>query len=645
MCHRLLPFLLALLLAACAGNAPRSPVEAQADHAHGLYQAGQYHAAADLYQALAAQAGGERRSLYLLLAADSLLQAGEEDKGRALLQQLNPESLPPEGRERLRLLQARFALEDQDAERALALLQGLEESGEPEIARRALALRARAHALQGDALAQARDLMALDQRLRDDSRRLLVQLELLSLLVRQPPEVLRSRLPADGVGQGWVQLAGLVRSFPNDPEGVAASYREWRSLFPDHPALPQLLPRWYQEQRRLAPAELHRVAVLLPEKGPFAPAAAAIRAGILAAWQATPGERRPLLTFHDSSDPLRLWPLLNQVAQSGADMVIGPLTKQNVLQLARAGSLPLPVLALNQTQSDVAPPANLYQYALSPEEEARQAALWAAAQGLGLPGVLYPENGLGRRLLQAFQEQWQPLGRGAIRTQAYHPAEKDYSAAVASLLDIPRLKAEHERREKAAGEKLPFEPELPVDFVYAIGNHDDLLQLRPLVRFHHGSKLPVLGLSRAWKGRLTRDEALDLQGLQLPEIPWLAQPDANQAPLSSEEARRLFPESFRRYPRLIAMGMDAYRLLPQLNRLSVPGQPPMAGATGELSLDNRHLVHRRLTWIELGEPVRVLGLTPLPESLDSSRWEPAVPETEILPSGHVPGQTPSPAQR
>ncbi len=645
MFHRLLPLLLVLLLAACVGNRPRSPVEAQADHARSLYQAGQYPAAADLYQALAAQAGGERRSLYLLLAGDSLLQAGEEDKGRALLQQVNPESLPPEGRERFRLLQARFALEEQDAERALSLLQGLEESGDPEIARRALALRARAHALLGDALAQAKDLMALDQRLQNEEQRLPVQLELLSLLARQPPEALRSRLPADSIGQGWAELAGLVRGFPNDPEGVTAPYREWQSLFPDHPALPQLLPHWYREQQKLAPAELHRVAVLLPEKGPFAPAAAAIRAGILAAWQAAPGERRPLLTFHDSSDPLQLWPLLNQVAQSGADMVIGPLTKQNVLQLARAGSLPLPVLALNQAQSDVLPPANLYQYALSPEEEARQAALWAASQGLGQPGVLYPENGVGERLLQAFLQQWQPLGRGIIRTRAYHPAENDYSAAVAALLDIPRLKAEHKRREKAVGRKLPFEPELPVDFVYAIGNHADLLQLRPLVRFHHGSKLPVLGLSRAWKGMLTRDEALDLEGLQLPEIPWLAQPDAHQAPLSSEEARRLFPESFRRYPRLIAMGMDAYRLLPQLNRLGVPGQPPMAGATGELSLDNRHLVHRRLTWIELGDPVRVLGLTPLPENLDSSRWEPAAPETTTLPFVNASGQAPSPAQR
>ena len=204
----------------------------------------------------------------------------------------------------------------------------------------------------------------------------------------------------------------------------------------------------------------------------------------------------------------------------------------------------------------------------------------------------------------------------------YRPAQNDFSEPVERLLNMKEAKAEHARREKEAGKKLPFKPELPVDFVFIPGSKSNLLQLRPLLMFHHGSSLPVLSLSRIWKGTLERDEAFDLSGILLPEIPWLVEEQADSDPLSRENMARLFPREFRKYPRLIAMGMDAYALLPNLSRLSVPGQEPLAGRTGELSLDGRRVVQRRLTWVSLGLEPRILGLTPPLESIDTSGWEP-----------------------
>ncbi len=613
------------LLAGCASAPPPTPEEAQAGHARRLFDEGRFEAAADLYAELAHRSQGGLRSKYLLFAADSLLQAGQVDKGAALLGDVDPAALPPAVRERYQLVQARLAVERRQADLALARLEPLTESPDPEIRRRALALRVEALEQAGaDQMTLARALIRLDPLLEGMPERLDNQLRILALLSRQSLERLRQGLGDDDTSRGWAELAALVRAHPNDPQGILPPYQEWRTLYSSHPALPDLLARWYERQRQLTPTEVRKVAVLLPARGRFAGPAEAIRSGLLGAWYADTRENRPQLVFHDSSDPERIWPLLHQAAEEGADLVVGPLTKDAVRQLARAGGLPLPVLALNRVTTDTQPPEQLYQFALSPEQEARQAALWAAGRGLGRPGVLYPDSPLGERLLHAFQEAWLPLGREPIRAQVYHPKENDYSDPVARLLGIPEARARHARLEAQTGEKLPFEPELPVDFVFVIGGHDDLLQLRPLIQFHHGTHLPVLSLSRIWKGRLARDELFDLSGIELPEIPWLVQPaEATGAPLSREDAARLFPDAFARYPRLLAMGMDAYALLDRLGRLSMPGEPPFEGQTGTLSLDPHRVVQRRLIWIRLGDPVEVLGPTPSPETLDASPWTPS----------------------
>ncbi|MBN0023793.1 penicillin-binding protein activator, partial [Pseudomonas aeruginosa] len=75
--------------------------------------------------------------------------------------------------------------------------------------------------------------------------------------------------------------------------------------------------------------------------------------------------------------------LLAQAQQDGATLVVGPLLKENVKEVIKSNT-PLNVLALNQPEK-VESRANLCYFALSPEDEARDAARHIHQQGKQTP--------------------------------------------------------------------------------------------------------------------------------------------------------------------------------------------------------------------------------------------------------------------
>ncbi len=647
--HILSFFLLLALLTGCETTLvkPTIPSDPQAVHAARLYEEHRYQEAADLYLDLVNRATAENRALYQLLAADSLIQDGQLDKAEALLQQIQPATLPATHAFRLALVRASLALERHEPETVLEILQALPKNASRDAAIRYHSLRAAALKELQQKLPYARELITLDRLQQDDEHQLQTQLGILDTLTRFRPRELQAQMPdADSTTRGWIELAALLRDFPSAPEEIIAPYREWRDLFPDHPALPELITSYYQMQQQRAPIEVNQIAVLLPRSGPYARAAATIRDGLMAAWYADPGENRPSIRFYDSSNPEQVWPLLNQAADEGASIVIGPLAKPAVEQLARAGSLPLPVLALNQVSTDSIPPQGLYQYSLSPEDEARQVAVWAAWQGYSQPALLYPATPLGKRMADAFITTWRALGGTEIRSRDYDPASGDYSTPVAELVMAGVRKAQLERlkeaREKARAEgRKDVDYELPprgIDFVFAIGNNRQMRQIRPMIQFHYAEDLPVFTTSRAWRGRLDHDESFDLAGLMLPEMPWMLE-DSSDDPLSRSTLEASLPPRERKYLRLVPMGVDAYQVLPLLRSLESSEAEPFPGRTGLLYLNEQRQLLRRMTWVSLENPPRVLGITPRERNVQ------VVPKDLPYDGMESPHESPAPAQR
>ena len=162
-----------------------------------------------------------------------------------------------------------------------------------------------------------------------------------------------------------------------------------------------------------------------PQQQPAQPAAQpAAQPQAVATTSANPGAE--LKIYDTSSQPLDQ--VLAQVQQDGASIVVGPLLKNNVEELMKSNTT-LNVLALNQPEQ-VQNRANICYFALSPEDEARDAARHIHEQGKQAPLLLIPRSTLGDRVANAFADEWQKLGGGVVLLALYLAAVRAGTVAL-----------------------------------------------------------------------------------------------------------------------------------------------------------------------------------------------------------------------
>ena len=65
--------------------------------------------------------------------------------------------------------------------------------------------------------------------------------------------------------------------------------------------------------------------------------------------------------------------------------------------------------------------ANLFQFGLSPEDEAKQIAQRAWFDGHNKAAMIYPEGNWGKRVAAAFKQHWEQLG-GRVASEQHYPA-------------------------------------------------------------------------------------------------------------------------------------------------------------------------------------------------------------------------------
>ncbi len=624
----LLTALCMALLASCASKPPPAPEitpysedTEQTQPLEKMVQQGRYLDAALAYSRRANNAQSPQREMYSLRAAELLKDGNYVPQSFQLLSEIQGADLGSKFHIRRALLTADIALTRQRPNEALDVLNSITlqlAEDERDFRRRYHQLRARTFEQLGNPLESTRERVLLEPLLDEPAAVQANQVTILDTLQRLTPQALDD-LAADEFG-GWLALAAIGKgaddSLPAD-ELIA----RWRAHYPLHPASEETITRLLADrpQPLRRPAQIALILPLNPQDR-YAKAAEAVRNGFFAAYYAQTARpaaktdaitdnEAPLESTNTTPAPIRLRiyeeghtaeafdAVYQQAVADGADFIIGPLGKDAVNQLTARESLPVPVLALNYGEMSEAPPRNLFQLGLSPEQEAREVAERAWRDGHRRAAVITPSTPWGDRVAKAFNERWLKRDGHVVEVQHYDPKKNDYSLPIRRLLNVDESQARRKSVHRIIGKKVEFIPRRrqDIDFIFMAAFSRQARVIRPQLRFHHAPKVPVYATSHAFSGSVDAQMDRDMDGVIFADMPWTLAPDEIGQHLKADIAR-VWPGAAKRYTRLHALGVDAYRVIDQLNTLRRNRSGHFAGETGELSLDMANRLQRRLLW-------------------------------------------------
>jgi uncharacterized protein len=399
----------------------------------------------------------------------------------------------------------------------------------------------------------------------------------------------------DAVTAGWLELARVATQGRRNPYAQRLQLAEWRSRYPQHPANGPIVETIQNEvapQLRF-PAQ---VALLLPLTGRLSDAGESLRDGFLAAYYQQAVASRPLIKLYDVATDAAL--AYRRALADGAGFVVGPLGKENAAAVRAAADGQVPTLVLNFLPDGEATPPRFFQFALAPEDEARQIAERLLAEGRRTGVALTPSGEWGTRVLAAFQATFTAGGGTLVTTRSFAPSTTDFSDPLVQILGFE----ESQRRERALAAivgPLQFTPRRRDDlqFVLFAGQPVQGRLVRPQLKFHYAGDLPVYSTSDVFEPNPIANQ--DLEGVAFVDVPWMIADDAAVAELRGVVGQ-LWPANARRRSRLFAMGFDAWRLISELATVQGPVTEPIAGMTGRLTVDAAGRVHRGLDWAIIG---------------------------------------------
>ena len=392
-----------------------------------------------------------------------------------------------------------------------------------------------------------------------------------------------------GRGQGTLALQRL-NSLP--PPRNPADAERYQLLRQQATAAAAGRPPTGQPLQPSATASAH-VALLLPITGRNASAALSVRDGFMTAFYQAPAAERPEIRVYDTGDS-GIAEVVTHATQEGADFIVGPLIREEITAAAELAIRRPPILALNFLPPEKPAPAAFYQFALSPEDEARGVARRILAEGHKAGVAFVPTGDWGSRVLAAFSQELQAGGGTLLGSSGIDSALTDYAEPITQVLRISDSQARHHRLEGVLGTKLTFEPRRrgDIEFIFAAAPANMERLLRPQLRYHFADGIPTYATSAAFEPDPRANE--DLEALIFPDMPWMLGGDLADA--VREAARNAWPNGGRR-DRLFAFGFDAYRLAIALR--AHPGTATMDGLTGHLTLDRDGHVRRELGWAQL----------------------------------------------
>jgi outer membrane PBP1 activator LpoA protein len=569
-----------------------------------------------------------------LAAAEAAMNTGQDRQAEALLSRIPPTSLGMAQMARAQILRSSISLK---RNLPMAALQALPSGSDhvPLYADRIEELRATALFQLGDPVAATRSLVLREHYLQGDAESIAENRNLLwqgltrtPLSNQDPPRI----AVQDEITRGWLDLAWQRQL------GAAARYDVWAAHYPQHPAMARevALARAQATSPSTAsttstnrtnntltmspsmspmPASAQTVAqnipiaspvasapsapfvssgngrgyaLLLPLTGPFAATGEAVRAGFLGAAGSAAAEVR---VYDSGASPDQALVAYQNALAEGAGVIVGPLQREAVAAIARLGTPQVPVIALNALDERAVAPGNFLQFGLAPEDEARAAAEQAIAQNQRRAIALVPSTDWGRRVFAAFSERLRALGGQVTGNDVFESGTNDPSKMIKRLLGLEASEARHKALTAVIGKDTEFDGRRrgDVDFIFLAAKPSDARVILPQLRFFRAGGLPIYSTSLIYEGR-----GIDWQTIRVCDMPWMLDTSGPWiAPRNAAIAQ--IGDVMRNYPRLVALGGDAWRLAGRLRDHRLQTEELIDGASGKLRVASDGKVSRELS--------------------------------------------------
>jgi hypothetical protein len=394
--------------------------------------------------------------------------------------------------------------------------------------------------------------------------------------------------------QGWVKLAQFQQVYLGKGPLFDEALNNWQRRYVNHPGS-NIIPDTLRTKVQLAPYDVKRLAVLLPQSGNSERLGAALKNGILAALDTLPIEQVYFIDEMLSSEEIE-----SQLSRLNVDFVIGPLLKNNVEKVRNAQLLQSrPTLFLNTDDANNSNPDHFY-FALNPEHEVDQALRVFLHKGFQKPMVLAPQNASGQRLAERFKTQWSLFSESKPEI-GFYTDSKNMAEVVATLLEVDASKNRIKDIKSLFKEEIDSETRsrADIDAIYILGDSTETRLLKPYLDVNvstFAKRIPLFATSRSYSKRINITDKGDLEELYFTDQPWMI-PGTEQRQLR-DTYDALWPEQADIEQRLFSMAYDAVHVIGELKQLAnIPGRE-FVGLSGRLRLQSSNQFIRSLSWAQ-----------------------------------------------
>ena len=541
--------------------------------------------------------GAEVSLEQLLVDAETALTRSDYQKLRTRLARADLIGATAEQQVRWRILRARLALLEDDLAGAkiyLNLDSAVLRSVERKWQARWFSMRADYYAQAGDRRLALRLRIEMDRRLQAEER-ITNQRDLVVLLQGSTIELLEALASETQIqpNVGWYELGKVLIANQDSLILRSIALNAWRQNWFTHPASANLDKLFVMESDPSG-SIINNIGVILPLSGSYALFGEAVQTGInLAATEYVfqTGRVAPQISYFDSATT-EVTQLYNQAVSDGAQLVIGPLLKQEIAAVNEVG-LSTPMLALNYLDANTAQ-SKLFQLGLSVSDDVLfiSEAAWGAGCLNAL--VLYADSEWSRKAFEDFNKHWNRLG-GVVLDSAQVSKEANLAGIISRLVQVDDAQVEKAKsffnRELNASEYEEFRSlgrRSDAECLMLLVSDDQARLIRPLLAFYLANDLVTYGTSSINRPEFGREQNKDLDGIYWSDIPWLSSLSATRQRLQLEPRYN----TLRAYERLVALGVDAFNIFPYLTQLRANSELVVQATTGELRLTEGQQIRR-----------------------------------------------------